>query len=214
MMQKNAGMQGAGFSLAEVLVSVFVLSIGIFGVAGLQLSAFRSNQQSATAVAATQIAQDIAERIRANDEISSRGDGENPYLFDTDHGDAMKLTAKACYATECTPEDMAAADIYEWTMRIVGGPVKHHASVQAGATPGLPGGRGVICRDDTVWARTKVTGGHAVQPSMEPMRLSSSSLAGTTKMSMVRCDGMPTMSTTIARRWFWLSSPDRGPDRS
>lgn len=142
---------GAGFSLAEVLVSVFVLSVGILGVVGLQLNAFRSNQQSSIAVAATQIAQDIAERIRANDEVSSLGDVENPYLFDTGNGNGSKPTAKECYVNECTPEEMAAADIYEWARRIVGESVQPNESMKAGAVLGLPGGRGVICRDDAVW---------------------------------------------------------------
>lgn len=151
MKVKKAQPPISGFSLTEVLVSVFVLSIGILGVVGLQLSAFRLNQQSSIAVAATQIAQDIAERIRANDEISSLSDGKNPYLFDTGNGNAAKLPAKACYAAECTPAEMAAADIYEWAMRIVGEPVKAEKPRKAGAALGLPGGRGVICRDDTVW---------------------------------------------------------------
>lgn len=140
-----------GFSLAEVLVSVFVLSVGIFGVVGLQLNAYRSNQQSSIGVTAAQIAQDIAERIRANDAISSLADGENPYLFDTGNAKTAKLTKKGCYATDCTPAEMAATDVYEWTTRIVGNPLDLDQPIKAGTAPGLPGGRGVVCRDDIFW---------------------------------------------------------------
>lgn len=149
--EKNQYGSNAGYSLVEVLVSVFVLSIGILGAVGLQLSAFRSNQQSSLAVVATQISQDIAERIRANDAMSSLPDDQNPYLFDTGNGNAAKLTAKGCFATECTPSEMAAADVYEWVMRIVGEPLKPDASLKEGALQGLPGGRGVVCRDDAIW---------------------------------------------------------------
>lgn len=140
-----------GFTLVEVMVSVFVLSVGIFGIVGMQLNAFRSNQQSAIAVLATQLAQDMAERIRANDGVTSLSDAQNPYLFDTSDTDAAHSPPKGCYAVQCTPAEMAAADIHEWKMRIVGEGVNKAGDDKPGRLHGLPGGRGVICRDDTAW---------------------------------------------------------------
>lgn len=55
-----------GFSLVEVLVSVLVLSVGVLGMAALQLNALRSNQTAAVRSQATFLAYDIADRMRAN----------------------------------------------------------------------------------------------------------------------------------------------------
>ena len=55
-----------GFSLIEALVSLVVLSIGLLGVAGLQLASLRSNQGAALRSQATFLAYDIIDRMRAN----------------------------------------------------------------------------------------------------------------------------------------------------
>jgi type IV pilus assembly protein PilV len=55
-----------GFSLVEVLVSVLILSVGVLGMAALQLSALRSNQTAAVRSQATFLAYDISDRMRAN----------------------------------------------------------------------------------------------------------------------------------------------------
>lgn len=58
--------QSAGFSLIEVLVSFLVLSIGVLGMASLQLNALKFNQTAAVRSQATFLAYDIADRMRAN----------------------------------------------------------------------------------------------------------------------------------------------------
>ncbi len=57
-----------GSTMMEVLVSVFVLSIGVLGVAGLQVTAKRSNFEATQRVTAAALAQDIIERMRSNSE--------------------------------------------------------------------------------------------------------------------------------------------------
>ena len=56
----------AGFTLIEVLVSVFILAVGLLGFAALQLTAINNNQEGYFKSQATIIAQDIASRMRAN----------------------------------------------------------------------------------------------------------------------------------------------------
>lgn len=58
--------QARGFTLIEVMVAVLVLSIGLLGVAGLQLSALRANQSAGWRTQATYLAYDIIERMRLN----------------------------------------------------------------------------------------------------------------------------------------------------
>lgn len=56
----------AGASLVEVLVAVVVMAIGLLGIAGMQMSALRSNQTAYQQTAATIIANAIVERMEAN----------------------------------------------------------------------------------------------------------------------------------------------------
>jgi type IV pilus assembly protein PilV len=55
-----------GFTLIEVLVALVVLSIGLLGVAALQLSSLRMNGSAASRSQATLLAYDVADRMRAN----------------------------------------------------------------------------------------------------------------------------------------------------
>jgi type IV pilus assembly protein PilV len=55
-----------GFTLIEVLVALVVLSVGLLGVAALQLTSLRSNHGSAMRTQATYLAYDIVDRMRAN----------------------------------------------------------------------------------------------------------------------------------------------------
>ncbi|MGH8598331.1 MAG: type IV pilus modification protein PilV [Gammaproteobacteria bacterium] len=56
----------SGFTLLEVLISVFVLSIGLLGIAGLQMTSKRTNYEAVQRTNATMLAQELLERIRAN----------------------------------------------------------------------------------------------------------------------------------------------------
>jgi type IV pilus assembly protein PilV len=58
--------RSAGFTLVETLVAVLVLSIGLLGVAALQLSSLRSNATATQRTQATFLAHDITDRMRAN----------------------------------------------------------------------------------------------------------------------------------------------------
>ncbi|MDO8703482.1 MAG: type IV pilus modification protein PilV [Sulfuricaulis sp.] len=55
-----------GFSLVEVLVALLVLSIGLLGLAALQTTGLKFNQQSYQRTQATLQAYDMLDRIRAN----------------------------------------------------------------------------------------------------------------------------------------------------
>jgi type IV pilus assembly protein PilV len=127
-----------GFSLIEVLVSVFVLAFGVIGAAGMQLTALRTTQQSTFQTAALQLASEMADRMRANDSQVKLEADHNPFLkvayppADGKH----EAPDKFCYSKDCSAEELAKFDIYEWEKRV---------------KAALPGGRVVICRDATPW---------------------------------------------------------------
>lgn len=56
----------SGFSLIEVLITVVLVSIGLLGLAGLQLTSVQNSNSSGERFIATTLAQDILERMRAN----------------------------------------------------------------------------------------------------------------------------------------------------
>jgi type IV pilus assembly protein PilV len=126
-----------GFSLIEVLISILVLALGVIGVAGMQLTALRTSQQSAFQTAALQLASEMADRMRTNDNQAKLADTDNPFLkvdYSSGTGEP-KAPDQLCYAN-CTPEALAQFDIYEWEKRL---------------RAALPGGRAVICRDAAPW---------------------------------------------------------------
>lgn len=55
-----------GIALVEVLVATLILTIGILGMAGLQLQALKFNQIAVLRSQATFFAYDISDRMRAN----------------------------------------------------------------------------------------------------------------------------------------------------
>jgi type IV pilus assembly protein PilV len=134
--------QHNGFALIEVLISVFVLALGVIGVAGMQLTALRTTQQSAFQSTALQLASEMADRMRANDKQVKLGGKDNPFLnvayppADGKH----KAPNKFCYSDDCSAEELAKFDIYEWEKRV---------------KAALPGGRALICRDATPWDAAK-----------------------------------------------------------
>lgn len=66
--------QQAGVSLIEVLVAVIVFSIGLLGLAALQMNALRFNEAASVRGHAIFLASEMADRIRARPEGSDLAD--------------------------------------------------------------------------------------------------------------------------------------------
>jgi len=113
----------AGFTIVEVLVSVIVAAFGLLGVAGLLAkSAAYSNTAHARTVV-TQKIYSLVDRMRAN----PKGVADGNYNTEdaSSAGSSLKCTA-------CTPAQMAAYDLYQWSQELR-------------APPGeLPGGKGSV----------------------------------------------------------------------
>lgn len=63
-----------GFTLIEVLVALFVLSLGLLGLAALQTTSLQFNHEAYLRSQATTLAYDIADRMRANRQAALNGD--------------------------------------------------------------------------------------------------------------------------------------------
>jgi len=91
-----------GFTLVEALVALLVLSIGLLGVAALQLSSLRANNSASSRSQATFLAYDIADRMRANRTQAS--------AYAIGFGDA----------TAAAPGTVAEKDLQGWLTRVTG----------------------------------------------------------------------------------------------
>jgi len=124
----------AGFTLAEVLVALFVVALGIAGAAGVQAMALRSGREAARIADGVQLAATLAERMRANRAVMVLADDANPYLqLDFDSAAASPPAAGACFGnSNCGAGQLAQFDLAE---------VTHDLAAR------FPGGRILACRD-------------------------------------------------------------------
>jgi len=97
----------AGFTLIEVMVAVLVMSIGLLGLASLQATSLRFNNDSSAQTQATYLANDMVDRMRTN--VSRAAD--YPAKAEVKNANCHK-------AAGCTPDEMAANDINEWNQAL------------------------------------------------------------------------------------------------
>ena len=88
----------AGFSLAELLVAVMILAVGLLGLAELQVNTIKANAQSDSITVAAHLAQKIIEEI-------SSVPGNDPRLVDI--GETRTWTG--------SPFDIAGAGVFNVT---------------------------------------------------------------------------------------------------
>ena len=128
----------AGFTLLEILVAIVIFSIGLLGIASLQMNGMRFTQDSQLRAIATAQAEAITDRMRANsagmiDKKYNITTGSIPASFPTD-----------CSSANCSSDDLAIYDLVTWnaTTTDVTQPKTSNADV-------LPNGSGVVCIDST-----------------------------------------------------------------
>ncbi len=107
-----------GFSLVEVLVAMVVVALGILALAGLLQAATRYSRMSELRSTAVLLANDIADRIRANPIGAAIGAGGYDFV-DNAFPSATAAPHAACTReSPCGPADRAGADLAEWTARV------------------------------------------------------------------------------------------------
>lgn len=91
-----------GFGMIEVMVAVLVLAVGVMGFAGLQTRAVRASGDSYYRTQAMAIAQDLAERMRANST-------QKAYYLTTTLWSGTAATTN-CITGTCSAQGMADYD--------------------------------------------------------------------------------------------------------
>ena len=107
-----------GFTIVEALVALVVLAVGMLGIASLYVTTLRASGSATSRMQAINLATDLGDRIRANRTAEAAYAG------------AAAASGTTCIGTgvTCTPEQMAAHDLFVW-----------QAAIQA-ALPGSPAG--------------------------------------------------------------------------
>lgn len=107
-----------GVTLVESMIALLVISIGLLGIASLQITAMSQNASSLNHSQAVWYAYNMSDRIRANMNQFNNYDG-----IDTTNG-----YTQDCLSSACSNAQMLQADAADWATMVAN----------------LPGGRGRI----------------------------------------------------------------------
>ncbi|HEY9034104.1 MAG TPA: type IV pilus modification protein PilV [Pseudomonadales bacterium] len=131
-----------GYSLIEVAIGILVLTVGILGMATMQITAKRLNYDALQRSIATTLAHDIVERMRINE------DGIDIYVVTNLGGGSLgDSPAKDCAASSCNFAELAAYDLWQWEQALDGATEINSDGQPAG---GLFNPRACISNDDRV----------------------------------------------------------------
>lgn len=123
-----------GFTLIEVLIAGLVLSVGVLGVAGLQITALKNLQSSQSYGVAAMLANDIADRMWVN---------QAEALANNYNHTAAPAGPPDCVGGACTTAQLAEFDKNDWQQQIVG-----YTLPDSTVIPGLlPAGTGTVAAD-------------------------------------------------------------------
>jgi type IV pilus assembly protein PilV len=118
MNKTTEGLQQSGFSLIEVLFGMLILAIGILGMVSMQINSKRIGHDALQRSIATNLAQDMIERMRINrTELGSYVGASGISSGAITLGGAAIATSKPssdCTISTCTPAELAAYDLWEW----------------------------------------------------------------------------------------------------
>jgi len=112
----NKNNNKSGFTLIEVLIAMLVLSVGLLGLAGLQARGLKNNLSAYHRGQATQLAYDMADRIRANI-VEAKKHSLSNYDKDTL---TTPVVQSGCNSVTggCSVEQLAQNDVFEWKQDI------------------------------------------------------------------------------------------------
>ncbi|MBX2883503.1 MAG: type IV pilus modification protein PilV [Granulosicoccus sp.] len=130
--QRSCKKRQSGVGMIEVLVAVLVMSIGFLAVAQMQIRGMRYNQSTYLRSQAAMMLKDMTDRMRSN-RVGVKNGSYNAMTTANDKA----LPDCVTNAIPCTPAELAAKDIYEWSMNI------HPPAAQTNAIPTFPAANAV-----------------------------------------------------------------------
>lgn len=95
-----------GFSLVEVLVTLFIITLALFGTAGLQAYSLRVNQLGKFRGQAVLLVDDLAERMEANFTFADQ--------YDVSATGTAPALGTDCGTTNCDGDGLVSYDLARW----------------------------------------------------------------------------------------------------
>lgn len=111
--RQHTPLRQRAFTLLEVLVALLVLSIGLLGLASLQVFGLKFGHQSYERTQATLLIYDLADRMRANPWGVRYGYYTGPIPTS-----APTPSCESATLTPCSPAQLAADDLYRWSQDV------------------------------------------------------------------------------------------------
>jgi len=117
-----------GIGLIDVMIAVFIFSVGLLAISALEFISKKSNFEAIQRTTAAAVGNGLVERMRMNSVyVSGTSISALGYYMGTilNHTDTINKStgkpAKVCYNTnDCTEQQLAAWDIYEWKYQLSG----------------------------------------------------------------------------------------------
>jgi type IV pilus assembly protein PilV len=153
----NAGNQ-IGVTLIEVLIAVIILSIGLLGIAGLQVATAKFRMGSSARAMTANLYSDYTDRVRLNPSMSgpnavtgavdpslSSSTDSSRYAYQDTWANQQAVTTTslssticdASSSTVCTPSDRATYDMLTWRKRVREGLPQGAVYVQGNRQSGI-----------------------------------------------------------------------------
>lgn len=118
---RNTRLQ-VGAGMLEVMIAVIISAFALLGLAGLQVSALRYQKVANYHALASQYAAEMADMVRANISGAREGGYGLPVGNYTPNGpEPLEGNCTDDNATNCTPKETAALNIFRWRTNIARG---------------------------------------------------------------------------------------------
>jgi len=124
--KNNLTQYQAGVGLIDVMVAVFILSVGLLAISALQLISKQSNFEAIQRSHASALAYDLFERMRSNSGTALSTTNPLTYYVNSgtvifNHNTPVTLTPPVdCKTAYCDPQNLAAWDLIEWQRSVRG----------------------------------------------------------------------------------------------
>lgn len=110
-----------GFSLIEIMITSFILALGLLGLVGMQSTAIKSAVEVQQRTLANSLLSEISERMRLNRQWLQKTGNDYSIASLT----AADLSSPTCVAASgafdnCSGEDIKNNDLYQWKEKLLG----------------------------------------------------------------------------------------------
>lgn len=103
-----------GFTLIESMLTLFILSIGLLGIAGMQLQGLKSGGLAMQQMTVVIKSQEIIERMRAAVITNTSGNVNVLAAANLALYSSTTAASSGCLVNECSAAAMVADDLYHW----------------------------------------------------------------------------------------------------